>query len=318
MKMLFVTDPYPNYVPDLLLHGLRKLLGPAVVDYPRKDALYDGILGLGVCPEDQLCPGWFPAEDGQVDRSDIWGKVEHGYFDIVVCDLRATAMLLKQLKQWPQRCAIIDGEDRPQKIPPGPYIVFRRETDGMDYSIPLPMALPEELLHWINRYDDLPKVYTIGFLGSTHDGERKRVVETLGRCYPQSLFQATAVPTKDDPAPAGRLSRDAYYRKLQQCKVVLSLAGAGYDTFRFWENAACDALHAAARMPILIPDDFRDGRSMVRFDSTDDLCRKIDVMLSNEEKAKDMICLGRHELINKHLTSHRAAYLLNHCRRAFS
>ena len=57
MKILFITHWYPNYVPDLLLHGLRKLMGPDVVDFPRKDCLYEGVLGLGVCPPDQLCPG---------------------------------------------------------------------------------------------------------------------------------------------------------------------------------------------------------------------------------------------------------------------
>ena len=50
MKILFLTHPYPNYVPDLLLHGLRKLLGPDVIDFPRKDCLYDGILGVGRLP----------------------------------------------------------------------------------------------------------------------------------------------------------------------------------------------------------------------------------------------------------------------------
>ncbi|MCP4252938.1 MAG: hypothetical protein GY775_05940 [Candidatus Scalindua sp.] len=43
MKILFITDSFPNYVPDLLLHGLRKLLGEQVVDYPRKECLYEGV-----------------------------------------------------------------------------------------------------------------------------------------------------------------------------------------------------------------------------------------------------------------------------------
>ena len=45
MRILFICHPYPNYVPDLLLHGLRKIIGDDVVDFPRKDILYDGILG---------------------------------------------------------------------------------------------------------------------------------------------------------------------------------------------------------------------------------------------------------------------------------
>jgi len=318
MRILFVTDAYPNYVPDLLLHGLRKILGPAVVDYPRKDCLCDGVLGLGICPDDQRCPGWFPRDENRVDRTDIWRKVRQGYFDFVVCDYRAVATLVKNLQQWPQRCAIIDGEDRAQKIQPGPYLVFRRETDGTDYSIPLPMALPEEVLQWITRYDSLPKKYVIGFLGSTHDGERRKLVEALSRFYPQSLFAATTVPSEDDPLPEGRFSRDDYYRRLQQCRVVLSLAGAGYDTFRFWENAACNALHAAVRMPILIPDDFSHKHAIVRFSTPEQLQRRLDNLLADDGRKKEMIIQGRAHLVNRHLTTHRAEYFIERMKAAFS
>lgn len=93
MKILFVTHPYPNYVPNLLLRGLRKLLVPEVVDIPRKDCLYEGILGLGVCPDDQMCPNWFPSDEGQIDRDDIPGKIGGGDFDWVVTDVRGHGQL---------------------------------------------------------------------------------------------------------------------------------------------------------------------------------------------------------------------------------
>ena len=89
MNILFFTHSYPNYSLDLLLHGLRKLLGPKVVDYPRKDCLYSGVLGLGICPQDQLCPNWFPHDNGSVDREDIWQKIHKGFFEYIVCDSRA-------------------------------------------------------------------------------------------------------------------------------------------------------------------------------------------------------------------------------------
>lgn len=316
MNILFVTHPYPNYVPDLLLHGLRKLLGPNVVDFPRKDCLYEGVIGLGICPDDQKCPGWFPDDTG-VDRTDIWGKVQRGVFDHVVCDLRAVPFLMKHLKHWPKKCALIDGEDLPRKVPPGPYILFRRETDGMDYSIPLPMALPEEVLHWIAHYDDLPKEHTIGFLGSTNDGERKKLVETISGYYSDCLFQATTVPSADSPVPDGRLSRNEYYRSLQQCKAVMSIAGMGLDTFRFWENAACNAIHIAAKMPLLIPDDFIDGQSIIRFETVDELQSKLDLFLSNEDQRKEIIINARHHLVNKHLTTHRARYFMDRLLNAY-
>ena len=63
-------------------------MAPAVVDYPRKDCVYDGVLGLGVCPPNQLCPGWFPADGNEVDREDVPEKLRSGFFDWVVCDVR--------------------------------------------------------------------------------------------------------------------------------------------------------------------------------------------------------------------------------------
>jgi glycosyltransferase involved in cell wall biosynthesis len=318
MKILFVTHWYPNYVPDLLLHGLRKLIGPDVVDFPRKDCLYKGELGLGVCPPEQLCPDWFPAECGQIDRDEIWRKARTGYFDLLVCDQRAWRQLSENMDGYDGPLAIIDGEDKPQKIPVGQYMIFRRETDGSDFSVPLPMALPEEVFNWIIRYDRLPKRHTIGFLGSTHDGERKKLVDQLARWYPDSLFQVTPIPAGGAPVPDGRLGRDDYYRYLQQCRAVLTLAGVGYDTFRFWENAACNAVHIAPRMPLFIPSDFQDGRHVLRFEQIEQLRRKLDQMLTADSPSDSMIPEARHHLINHHLTQHRARYFIDKVREAYA
>lgn len=101
IKILFVTHPYPNYVPDLLLHGLRKMLGPDMVDFPRKDCVYAGILGLGVCPENQKCPNWFPLDKNTIDREEIPQKIINGVFKYIICDIRAVSILQNIVSQWP-------------------------------------------------------------------------------------------------------------------------------------------------------------------------------------------------------------------------
>jgi hypothetical protein len=318
MKILFVTHPYPNYVPDLLLHGLRKLLGDNLVDFPRKVCVYDGVLGLGICPDDQRCPGWFPQDNEQIDRTDIRHKVGKGFFDFVVCDLRALDEVLRYFDGWPKRCVIIDGEDAPRPISPGPFVACRRETDGSDYAIPLPMALPEEIFQWIARYDTAPKKYSIGFLGSTCDDGRKAILDNLSRRYPDTLFQATEIPSTENTIPQGRIIRDVYYQQLQQCRIVLSLPGAGLDTFRFWEHAACNAVHMSPRLPLFIPDDFKDQREIMRFESLDDLCRHIDTVLEGGCGTPDLAQKGRRKLLHHHMTTHRAAYFLNRITKAFN
>jgi hypothetical protein len=317
MRIAFITHAYPNYVPDLLLHGLRKLLGPNVVDYPRKDCLYEGVLGLGVCPEDQLCPGWFPTE-GSIDRDDMEAKLKNGYFSLIVSDLRALPALCRMTSESKAKLVIIDGEDHPFPIPAGPYVICRRETDGTDFSIPLPMGLPEEVLHWIASYDDLAKKHTIGFLGSTQNGDRRRIAETIAAHFPDALLEATTVPSPEDPTPAGRFGRDDYYRRLQQCRIVLSLAGAGYDTFRFWENAACNAVHISARFPLYIPDDFSEERQILRFSHPRELVGLIERALGGGEDTANMIAEGRQHLFQHHLTTARAIYFLDRVKRAFA
>jgi len=318
MKILFLTDPYPNCGPDLLLHGLRKLLGPAVVDYPRKDCVYEGVLGLGVCPENQRCPGWFASDFGLIDRDDIAAKVASDYFDLVVCDVRAAWFLRQHFPILPRRLALIDGEDRPARITPGPFIIFRRETDGTDFSIPLPMALPIEILNWIAEWDQMPKIHSVGFLGSTFDDNRRQIIEAIAREFPDARVAATPLPTEGTPLPDGRMGRADYYRALQSCRVVLSLPGAGQDTFRFWENAACYAGHLSAKSPLFIPDDFENGAQILRFSDVDELRRMIDLALSNLRQSQEIAERGRHHLIHNHLTEHRATYLIDKARAALS
>ena len=318
MKILFITDSLPNFVPDILLHGLRKIMGPDVVDYPRKDCLYQGILGLGVCPEDQKSPDWFPSDDGQINRDDIPEKVNKGYFNYVICDVRAVSFFQANFSQLSAAFVLIDGEDGPAKIKPNQFVVCRRETDGSDFSIPLPMAMPEEILNWITSYDNTSKQYSIGFLGSMSHGKRKEIAETIGRLYPDALFQTSEVPFTSAPSPEGRLSRDDYYRSLQQCRIVLSLPGNGNDTFRFWENAACNAAHVSSKMPLYIPNDFVNEKHIFRFSDIDDLKRIVNCVLEGKVKSEEIIQEGRNHLIKFHLSTKRAQYFLDRIEKAFA
>ena len=89
------------------------------------------------------------------------------------------------------------GKTNPNPIPPGPYVVCQRETDGSNYSIPLPISLPEEVMEWIQSYDSNPKEYSVGFLGSFDDRykERKEIAEAVSKWYGDCLFNVCPVPS---------------------------------------------------------------------------------------------------------------------------
>lgn len=308
MKILLLCAPFPNYVPDLLLHGLRKLFGDSVVDFPRKDTAYDGICGP---PTLDRVEGLM-ADDSAVDREEIPTKLAAGFFDFVICDIRAFGTHLAMLRQSTCPLALLDGEDAPTPIKPGPYAILRRETDGHDFSIPLPMGMPIEVINWIDRHAETPKKYSIGFLGSrsVYTPDRNTMLDEIARLFPDSAVQAWAL----EEAPKGR---DAYYRTLQSCKMVLNLPGAGYDTFRYWENAACNSLHVAKRMPLLIPEDFREGRDILRFDTLNELAYLVERVLADKIDWRSGAQSSRDWLRRHHTTEHRATQVVDQLKRTF-
>ncbi len=308
MNILLLGAAYPNYVPDLLLHGLRRLFGDSVVDYPRKDIVYDGICGQ---PNLDKVAG-FMADDAEVDRSDIEAKVASGFFDFVICDVRAFNEQLALLQRNSCPLAILDGEDFPAPIRPGPYVILRRETDGSDFSIPLPMAIPQEILDWIDRHADEPKTHSVGFLGSRspYTADRNSMLDELARLFPDGLVNSWEV----GPVAPGR---DGYYRNLQSCKIVLNLPGAGLDTFRYWENAACNALHMAKKMPLMVPNDFREGRDIIRFSGIRELAHQIERVLSDEIDWRAFAQSSRQWLRLHHTTTRRAQQVIDKLKTAF-
>jgi hypothetical protein len=179
------------------------------------------------------------------------------------------------------------------------------------------MALPEEILQWISSYDEAPKQYSIGFLGSTHDGVRKKIAEMIAQYYPDALLQTSVVPDENIPSPDGRFGRNDYYLNLQKCCLVLSLPGDGYDTFRFWENAACNAVHVSAKMPLFIPNDFVDGSHVFRFAKIDELKMIVDGVLDRKLEIDEIIRNARDHLVQFHLTTKRAEYLLDRIAKIF-
>ena len=311
MNVLMLCHPYPNYVPDLLLHGLRRLLGVRAVDYPRKDVLYEGICGQ---PNLDKVPHLMP-DDSEVDRSDIEAALRSRFFDYVIADVRALNDHFALLRESACPLAIVDGEDSRFPIKPGPYVILRRETDGSDFSIPLQMALPQEVLDWIDRHADAPKRHSIGFLGSRSSltPDRNNMLDELSRSFPDSLVSSWSVGAEDSRIKG----RDAYYRALQSCKMVLNLPGAGYDTFRYWENAACNALHVAKAMPLLIPNDFREGLEIVRFSNPGELATIVEQVLADRVDWRGIAERSRVWLRAHHTTERRAAQVLDRLKDAF-
>ncbi len=123
-RILFLTDEREDYLADSLLHGLVSLGSHEVVDYPKKELLYQGsvtasnrkqIYGFGF-----TLYGLLP--DRIANRSLIWKRLEEGYFDIVILgNIWRQFGLLAQVSKFIQtncsRLVLLDGDDDPRLYP---------------------------------------------------------------------------------------------------------------------------------------------------------------------------------------------------------
>lgn len=310
-NVLFLTHPHPNYVPDLLLHGLRKVLGDAVVDYPRKDCLYEGGLGQ---PWLSKVPGLF-GDDAGVDREDVRRKVRCEFFDLIIMDNRAVddCDIVLNFASRNYGIAVVDGEDTPAYVPPERLIILRRETDGTDFSIPLQMAMPAELLPLIDKYRDEPKRHSVCFIGSRHAGMTDRM-ELLDRLARQ--FSDAAIKTWDLPGDVAQwMPLDDYYRTMQASHCVLSLPGAGMDTFRYWEAAACNSVHVTKSTDLFIPRDFEHDGEILACNDIVDFVDTVQQVLNGWHKP--VPAASRAHLLAHHTTERRAVQTLDRLAKAF-
>ena len=166
MKILFIHSEgnnthYNDYMSDLLLHGLRELLGFQVIDYPGSWYMYsDEILkrqydknklwGKGLTIKNTL------NNYNSIDRTDIEKKIQNKYFDLVIYgSIRRSDLFLESVIKYNNKFLFIDGED-------DNYIDERYSNSGLYFKrelvnnksnlIPISFAVPKEkILKSINE-----------------------------------------------------------------------------------------------------------------------------------------------------------------------
>jgi hypothetical protein len=78
----------PEYLDDGLLHGLRRLFGNSVVDYPRMWHMYADSFGPGKRDLTKVVGRGYTLyatlEDKDIDRSDLEAKIRTGFFDLII------------------------------------------------------------------------------------------------------------------------------------------------------------------------------------------------------------------------------------------
>jgi hypothetical protein len=285
-RILFLADPAPDYVADGLFHGLRGLLGDAVVDFPKRWPMYAGTdlgslygRGFGLY-------GLLP--DLDLDR--------HGVFERS-WDLVVSAVLWRDWASWATawdafgarvKHAVVDGADWRWIYPYGPIWLrpdrwfvprahrratyFKREWSsrsmlaaGRRISLePLAISYPREKM-----LDAVPEK-TQDFQTHIVDLE---VGERLGRRLANRRARIFA-------------EESAYLSDLRASRFGVTTKRGGWDALRHLEIAGAGAIPCFRRLeekpPTCAPHGLIPGENCISYRDAEDLFRRTQRLTDGE------------------------------------
>lgn len=295
-----------DYGLDVLYHGLKQVLGEAGVDeFPYKATLHGA-----PAAEFAHYPAQFQHEGTPRGAEEILTLLHAGHYDVVVWG-DADMALPRDLAQAiaaaarPLRLALVDMRDDCDDhslelcawlglSAPAPY--FKRELlRGAHYGVSahaLPFAYADDL---VARQIDAPRMQAVFWAGQRGWGLRDVFLPVL---------EGHGVETH------GHYTQEEYRARLGATRACVSLAGAGFDTVRYWEVPAQGALLLSERLPLRIPHDFTDMEDALFFATRRDLAERLAYIEAHPEQVDAMRLRGWEKLRQHHTASARARQFL--------
>lgn len=295
-QILFLADPEPDYVADGLFHGLREILGPGVVDWPKRWPMYRDAGISGQYGRGFGLYGLLP--DLRVDREAIFERD----WDVVI-----SAVLWRDWSYWQRawktfgdrvRHAVVDGADTRWIYPYGPawwrprrWFVPRAHNRAVYFK-----------REWSRR--------------SMLAAGRMISLEPIGISYPAGkLVAAPPAKTKDFPAHivdlevGERLGRRLpharahifddetdYLADLRASRYGVTTKRAGWDALRHLELAAAGTVLCFRRLeekpPTCAPWGLVDGENCISYHDADHLLRRISQLSPTDRERLAGAALG--------------------------
>lgn len=324
-SVLFLTGDTDDYLSDSLFHGLRAILGPRVVDFPKREISYrsypdvERLYGRGFTLYGLL-------DDEPVDRRLAMDRARQGDFDLIVFgDIWRYFGGFVELLPWLRgtRLAFVDGADYPAPYPYGSAFwrvpqwwtlprahtrgtYFKREltpaTVQRRYVVPLPTVVSERL----------PFARSIRPIAFSIPEEK--IVDRPP--VKEKPFGAHVV----DPEVADRIGaasshvferEEDYYRDLQISRFGITTKRAGWDCLRHYEIAANGAVPCFRDLdrkpPRCAPHGLEPGINCLSYRDAEELMRQVEALGSDEYAALQR---GALEWARANSTRRRAADFL--------
>jgi hypothetical protein len=228
MKILFIKSLINNddadYLGDSVFHGLKKLFGSDVIDYPKNNIMYRDYVNFSIIDKSKMAARGFTLygilDDDQVDRDDIPKKIKNQYFDLIIYVRPDFG-----LKHWD----LISQYYSKNKV------IF---LDGMD---------PEHI--YIDLLDKglyfKRELYNLG----KHYGYDDNIIKPISFGFPQEKIQKKIEKTQVKATVIPGVSQtyvfteeQAYYNDYGQSMFAETIKKGGWDCLRHYEIIGCNSL----------------------------------------------------------------------------
>lgn len=305
-RVLFVMgDERLNYGLDVLYHGLKRVLGEEhVTEYPFKPTLH------GARSEAFAhYPAHFQHVGAPLSAEALLQQLNEGHYDLIVwgdVEMHIPQPVAQALAgaRGKARLVFLDMRDD--------CADHAAETAAWLDLAEAPLYFKRELLthaRYAAPTSPLPFAYADELVSDDIDNPRAGVfwAGQRGWCLRDVFLPALEQRGID----TGRVyNQPAYRAALRGAAACLNLAGAGFDTVRYWEGPAQGGLLLSENLPIVIPHNFADMHDALFFSTRAELDTRLDYLAAHPSAVEEMRRCGWQKLCEHHIASARARQFL--------
>lgn len=292
-RILFLTDDREDYLADGVLHGLRQIRTLEVIDYPKKESLYQSdkktdfsVRGGGFTLYGLL------TNDESISRDFIQQKLESRWFDLVIISniWRQWGLLIQweQLLKNQKSIAVLDGDDDNRFYPSSgtrirqfgfkPMLKELLNAKGTAY---FKREWTEATKQWPYRSRIKPLSFSIpqakiisNICNKVHDFPDHIVDQEL--CRELSAKSSYA------------FSSESHYRQnLAESRFGITTKRGGWECLRHYEIAASGTIpcfrNLSEKPTTCAPFGLIDGVNCINYENTNDLMSRINNLSENKE-----------------------------------
>lgn len=297
LRILFLTDDREDYLADGLLHGLRQLPGVELIDYPRKECMYEGGRHCRVAPEFGVRGGGFSLygllkePEGGIDRSFIWQRLAAGWFSAVLVSnvWRQWGLLL----QWRELLAtqsllLLDGDDDQRLYPrSGTRVRQFGIGTGLTNLLQLPNThmFKRELTNRRRKLGLGLNVHPLAF--SIPESLISQQLPNKSQLFPSHIVDQDLSNKLGANANYVFADEQSYRSDLASSRFGITTRRAGWDCLRHYEIAAAGAVicfRDLEQKPVsCAPHGLIEGLNCISYGTSDELLSHIDALNVQQE-----------------------------------